>query len=167
MNWENMHTSMIKHVFSCMLWEYLGAELSFELSRIDIATELYMMTSHNGVSIPRILRSLNIISHFGIYYNLTLCMDPTHQEIANSLFPICNCEEFYGKDENLLLSIALKQYERQQVFIVTMPVKNICIYIVLDFLEIWISFCLIGTLSCSPLFRHELLAYNLLTWRHV
>ena len=71
-----------------------------ELGRIDIATEVSMLSSH--MALPRqghLETALHVMSYLGLHHNSRLCVDPTYPEIDHDQFPVCDWSEFYGEVE--------------------------------------------------------------------
>ncbi|KAL7464783.1 hypothetical protein ACHAXS_005117 [Conticribra weissflogii] len=71
-----------------------------ELGRIDISTEVSMLSSY--MALPRqghLEAALHVILYLGLHHNSRLCMDPTHPEIKSEQFPVCDWSEFYGEVE--------------------------------------------------------------------
>ena len=69
-----------------------------ELGRIDIATEVSLLSSHSAL--PReghMDAALHIMAYLGLHHNSRLCMDPTYPDIDDEQFPVMDWKEFYGE----------------------------------------------------------------------
>ena len=69
-----------------------------ELGRVDICTEVSMLSSH--MALPRqghLEAALHVMSYLSLHHNSRLCMDPTYPAIDNTQFPVCDWTEFYGE----------------------------------------------------------------------
>ena len=71
-----------------------------ELGRVDICTEVSMLSSH--MALPRqghLEAALHVMSYLLLHHNSCLCMDPMYPVIDSTQFPICDWSEFYGEVE--------------------------------------------------------------------
>ncbi len=68
-----------------------------ELGRIDIATEIFMLSSY--LAYPRechLEAALHIMGYLRLKHNSRLIFDPTYPDIDHSAFPEYDWTEFYG-----------------------------------------------------------------------
>ncbi|KAL7452165.1 hypothetical protein ACHAXS_000270 [Conticribra weissflogii] len=69
-----------------------------ELGRVDICTEVSMLSSHMALLYQGHLEAaLHVMSYLSLHHNSKLCMDPTYPEIDSTQFLICDLSEFYGR----------------------------------------------------------------------
>ncbi len=74
-----------------------------ELGRINIATEISLLSSH--LAYPReghLEAALHVMGYFKQKYNSHLIFDPTYPEIDISSFPTYDWAEFYGDIEETI-----------------------------------------------------------------
>ena len=74
-----------------------------ELGRIDIATEVSLLSSH--LAYPReghLETALHIMSYLRQKHNTRLIFDPTHPKIDMGMFPQSNWTKFYGNIEEAI-----------------------------------------------------------------
>ncbi|KAL7460152.1 hypothetical protein ACHAXS_000616 [Conticribra weissflogii] len=87
------HTSYYQSLMGIYRW-------MIELGRVDICTEVSMLSSH--MALPRqghLEAALHMISYLSLHHNSFLCIDPTYKEIDSTQFPIFDWSEFYGEVE--------------------------------------------------------------------
>ena len=80
-----------------------------EISRIDIITEVSMMSSH--MAMPReghLEAVLHIFGFLKVKYNSRMCFDPTVPNCDERAFMNCNWKQFYGEVEEAIPSNAPK-----------------------------------------------------------
>ena len=68
-----------------------------ELGRIDIATEVSMLSSY--LTMPReghLEAAINVMAYLKLHHNARLVLDPTYPTIDHTSFMKCNWKEFYG-----------------------------------------------------------------------
>ncbi len=71
-----------------------------ELGRVDICTEVSMLSPHMALLRQGHLEAaLHVMLYLSLHPNSCLCMDPTYPEIDDTQFPICDWSKFYGEVE--------------------------------------------------------------------
>ena len=68
-----------------------------ELGRIDIATEISLLSSY--LAMPReghLDAAINVMAYLKLHHNSRLVLDPTYPTIVRSDFKVCDWREFYG-----------------------------------------------------------------------
>ncbi len=89
-------SSFYQHLIGVMRW-------MVELGRIDIATEVSMLSSylacpHEG----HLENALHIMGYLQLKHNLRLIFDPTYPDINQTAFPSYDWTEFYGNVEEAI-----------------------------------------------------------------
>ena len=77
--------------------------MEVELGRIDIATEVSMLSSH--LACPReghLENALHVMGYLQLKHNLRLIFDPTYPDIGQTAFPSFDWTEFYGNVEEAI-----------------------------------------------------------------
>jgi len=90
------HSSFYQHLIGVMRW-------MVELGRIDIATEISLLSSH--LAYPReghLEVALHVMGYLGRKHNSRLIFDPTYPKIDRDLFPKYDWTEFYGNVEEAI-----------------------------------------------------------------
>ena len=78
-----------------------------ELRRIDIITEVLLLSSH--VALPReghLEAAVHVMAHVGQKYNSRLVYDPLYPEIDHSVFKNCDWSEYYRNAKESIPVIA-------------------------------------------------------------
>jgi hypothetical protein len=82
--------SFFQHLIGVMCW-------MVELGRVDIATEVSMLSSY--LALPReghLEAALHVMGYLRLKHNTRLIFDPTYPDIVASDFPHHDWTEFYG-----------------------------------------------------------------------
>jgi hypothetical protein len=88
--------SFYMHLIGCMRW-------MIEIGRIDIATEVSLLSSH--LAYPRdghLEAALHIMGYLKQKHNTRLVFDPTIPDINMNQFPKYDWSEFYGDNKEAL-----------------------------------------------------------------
>ncbi len=89
-------STFYQHLIGVMRW-------MVELGRIDIATEVSMLSSylacpHEG-HLENALHVMRYLQYLGLKHNLRLIFNPTYPDIDQAAFPSFEWMEFYGNME--------------------------------------------------------------------
>ena len=90
------HSSFYQHLIGVMRW-------MVELGRVDIATEISLLSSH--LAYPReghLEAALHVMGYLRLKHNSRLVFDPTYPKIDMDLFPKYDWTEFYGDVEEAI-----------------------------------------------------------------
>ena len=74
-----------------------------EIGRVDIATEVSLLSSH--LALPReghLNAALHIMSYLKCHHNSRIVFDPSYPDIDYDSFPACDWKEFYGDVEEAI-----------------------------------------------------------------